>query len=203
MVRKIVAGPTKICAGCKEKKLLEQFGYSTRGPLGRTSRCKLCVKVDSKRKREANIECRRKESRDRYQKIKADPEKLSNLRKRNLSWWNKPENNTRMKERRKALKAHISEIERNSHIKRTYGLSKEDFMSIISSQGNSCGICRIPFSVMSFIKEGRKIRTAVDHDHDTGKVRGILCATCNLGIGFFGDNEEHLQMAIDYLRRHK
>jgi len=55
-----------------------------------------------------------------------------------------------------------------------------------------CTLCGRPFST--------PLRKCVDHDHKTGKVRGILCGSCNRALGLFGDSVERLQKAIDYLR---
>lgn len=58
-------------------------------------------------------------------------------------------------------------------------------------QGGVCAICgRAP-------KAGKHLH--VDHDHETGEVRGLLCFSCNVGIGNFGNDVERLQRAIDYL----
>ncbi|MFB9187251.1 endonuclease VII domain-containing protein [Dactylosporangium sucinum] len=61
---------------------------------------------------------------------------------------------------------------------------------MLASQGGRCLICREPMTL-----------PAVDHDHATGAVRGILCRPCNSGLGFFKDNPEILSRAIEYLTR--
>lgn len=50
---------------------------------------------------------------------------------------------------------------------------------------------------------GRHVRLAIDHDHDTGAVRGVLCHACNTGIGKLGDSIEGLERALEYLKRHE
>lgn len=83
------------------------------------------------------------------------------------------------------------EIKRDKWYKRTYGISWEDKQRMIQSQEGRCMICK-----ESFISEKT---THVDHDHKTGKIRDILCDTCNNGIGKFKDNIELMQNAINYL----
>lgn len=78
--------------------------------------------------------------------------------------------------------------------KYNYGLSKEEFDSMLESQNGVCAICSGPASKRDY---------HVDHDHKTGKVRGILCHYCNLGLGNFKDSEELLTKAIRYLKEFK
>lgn len=59
------------------------------------------------------------------------------------------------------------------HLRRKYGLEYEDFLSMVKGQGNACKICHQQFG------ELRSRKVHVDHDHKTGKVRGILCKFCN------------------------
>lgn len=63
-------------------------------------------------------------------------------------------------------------------------------------QSGLCGICGLPKT------NTRKISLSVDHDHNTGKVRALLCHKCNRGIGMFGDNLNLLEKAVLYLRKH-
>lgn len=76
-----------------------------------------------------------------------------------------------------------------------FGLSMEQYTKILSTQKNSCAICH------TADPGGKGIyrKFAVDHDHTTGKMRGLLCHKCNLGISFFKDNPEILRAAIQYL----
>lgn len=70
-----------------------------------------------------------------------------------------------------------------------YGITKAIYTSMVDSQGGKCAIC------------GRIAALVVDHSHETGKVRGLLCSNCNSGLGFMGDNPVVLRTAADYLAR--
>ena len=76
---------------------------------------------------------------------------------------------------------------RHYHYRQKYGISRAEFDDMVDAQGGLCAICR------------RRPATQVDHDHDTGKVRGILCLHCNAGLGALKDQERLVWAAIDYL----
>lgn len=72
-------------------------------------------------------------------------------------------------------------------------LSEEDYEEIYYRQKGSCAICKK--RAWEFDK-----RLAVDHDHNTGHIRGLLCTNCNVGLGHFKDNQAYLNAAIEYLK---
>ena len=79
---------------------------------------------------------------------------------------------------------------RHYHLRRRYGLGADDVLCLLEAQNSQCLICRRPITA----------KTAhVDHDHATGKVRGILCFRCNSGMGQFADDPEVLVRAARYL----
>lgn len=75
-----------------------------------------------------------------------------------------------------------------------YGMTVEQEQALLAAQGNVCAVCRQPFQ-----SEPRSRRLAVDHDHDTGEVRGLLHVTCNSGLGMLRHSPEVLARAIEYL----
>jgi hypothetical protein len=79
---------------------------------------------------------------------------------------------------------------RHYHLKRRYGLSAEEVEAWIESQGGLCLICE------------EQPAEHVDHDHVTGKVRGLLCFGCNGGLGQFRDRVDIMRNAIEYLEGH-
>lgn len=85
--------------------------------------------------------------------------------------------------------------EKTYHLRKTHGMSVQELALRLSKQGNKCAICGGSF-------EG-DLRACVDHDHETGVRRGILCGSCNSGIGLLGDSVERLRAAADYLARWK
>jgi hypothetical protein len=72
-------------------------------------------------------------------------------------------------------------------LKRRYGTGADEFDRLLAQQGGVCGVC------------GRPAPEHVDHDHKTGRVRGILCFNCNGGLGQFGDDVDRLSSAVFYL----
>ncbi len=93
----------------------------------------------------------------------------------------------------------IKEHDRKIHIKTKYKISMETFDILCAVQGNRCGICRRDLPIAE--KKWREV--CVDHDHLTGKIRGILCRNCNTGVGHLQDNPDLLQAASLYVRKHR
>jgi hypothetical protein len=118
-------------------------------------------------------DCANRESREWYRKNKS---RASFLRKQ---WANK--HVLRDKTARK-----------NGHLLRLYKISLAQFRAIENSQLGLCACC-----------ERLLKRPHVDHDHKTGKIRALLCGTCNTGIGHFGDDSVRCEKAAAYLRKHQ
>jgi hypothetical protein len=72
---------------------------------------------------------------------------------------------------------------------RRYGLSLADYRALQARQGHACAICR---------KVTRAL--CIDHCHVTGRVRGLLCRSCNSALGFYADDPRLLRAALAYLR---
>jgi hypothetical protein len=82
---------------------------------------------------------------------------------------------------------------RKSHLKRKYGMTIEDYDRMLEAQGGGCAICGRP--------PREDISLHVDHDHETGRIRGLLCFPCNNTLGDFKDDATRLYAAADYLTR--
>ena len=80
---------------------------------------------------------------------------------------------------------------RDTYLRRTYGLTHEAFAILLAGQGGVCAICRTD--------KPNSHGWCVDHDHSTGAVRGILCHSCNTGIGALKDSLVLVQAALEYL----
>lgn len=87
---------------------------------------------------------------------------------------------------------HHKEKHRNSTLKRRYDISLNEYNQLLQEQNGCCAICGTTNEQM--IK-----RMHVDHNHTTGKVRGLLCDKCNRGLGFFNDDASQLKKALEYL----
>lgn len=88
----------------------------------------------------------------------------------------------------------IRAIARAAYLKKNYGITLEEELAMLAACGNRCEICKkeIP----------NKGDWRIDHDHETGAVRGILCNQCNLGIGMLQDSQQVMLAAIQYLKDH-
>jgi hypothetical protein len=95
-------------------------------------------------------------------------------------------------------RSHISL--KNTELKHSYGINLDEYNLILESQKGCCKICNIHYS--EFINKKKKY-LCVDHCHDKGTIRGLLCDKCNRGIGLLNDSLEILNSAINYLRKYK
>jgi hypothetical protein len=88
--------------------------------------------------------------------------------------------------------AYNSEEMAEYHLNRRYGITLEDYDNLLLSQGGGCAICGSDDS-------GGRGRFSIDHNHETGEVRGLLCGPCNRGLGYFKDSPDVLESAKEYL----
>lgn len=82
---------------------------------------------------------------------------------------------------------------RRRHLADKYGITEHEYDDLLARQGGGCAICKAEVAQA----DGRRL--AVDHCHETGQVRGLLCGNCNRAIGLFGDDPAVLRSAAKYL----
>lgn len=105
----------------------------------------------------------------------------------------------KLKRNKRNLRNKMSEKRRDYHrnyaMKKKYGISLEQFHKMLLDQNGKCAICD---------KDHDKCQNGlyVDHNHETKKVRKLLCKECNVGLGFFMEKVEFMQNAINYLNEH-
>jgi len=173
-----VADGMKRCTACDQVLPVAEFLPKGKNRPGLRPECRICTK---KRDRESY-----QNSQDRY--LKSSREQ-----------WRSADDATRAKwaERHRERRRSDPEWSRDQDIRRTvrrYGLTPEDADALLAAQGGLCPICGGDPTA------GFSRRPHIDHDHETGAVRGILCANCNVGLGNFKDDIARLEAAIAYLR---
>jgi hypothetical protein len=163
----------KRCKKCGEEKPLDEFYRATGTRDGHRGSCRACEQLQRRAWYLAHRE-------DAIARAKAwqqeNPERhLDNQRKRRQ----RPE---------------VKARERAGHLRRKYGISHEEYEALLHAQGGRCAICRR--------EPNPKISLHVDHDHETGAVRGLLCVRCNNGIALFDEDHEVLRDIAGYLDAH-
>ncbi len=93
-------------------------------------------------------------------------------------------------------------FERQRHLQRRFQITPEIYAGMSFSQDHKCAICRKP-EIAIHKSTGNAKRLAVDHCHNSKKIRGLLCWRCNSTLGKVGDSIELLQAMISYLRKHE
>ena len=86
------------------------------------------------------------------------------------------------------------------HLQTNYGLSIKELGDLLESQGSQCKICKTPLDLSKRKAGLASDAPVVDHCHTTGKVCGILCSSCNTGIGYLKEDVGNLESAITYLK---
>jgi hypothetical protein len=89
---------------------------------------------------------------------------------------------------RHGVQSYCRECRPHAHRRRKYGLARREYMSLLLKQGSRCAVCR------------KRRRLVVDHNHETGEVRGLLCDHCNHIVGILESMPSTLASAQRYLR---
>ena len=100
------------------------------------------------------------------------------------------------KERVKARHKKNPERTRNNDLKRNYGITLQEHQQMFEEQNGVCATCKSP-------GDGKWKKLCVDHDHNTGKVRQLLCRRCNMILGQAYDNISLFEEYIKYLQKHQ
>jgi hypothetical protein len=128
----------------------------------------------------------------REQKLKAQREYISANGDKRREYMRKryAEKRDELIAKNRLRRADKPEVERDWYLRTEYGISLQQFVAMLELQGGCCAIC-------GHVQK----RLSVDHDHNTGRVRGLLCGSCNNGLGRFKDNATALRKAAEYLDR--
>ncbi len=123
-----------------------------------------------------------------------------NERQRKAKFWRredqKPKNRARQKAWRLLNLDYVRERNFAERLKRKYDITPEQYNEMLAAQNGVCGICKNAAGGDLGTNHGR---LHVDHDHATGKIRGLLCFSCNRSLGGFRDSRELLMVAHQYL----
>ena len=158
------------CSCCGEIKPLTEF-YDWKTEQ-RKNMCRMCIRAQMREWRKENPD------RVRIHASKSDKKNRSRVNAYHRKW-SKAES---------SKEKHLAR-----HLRRKYCLTIDDYDEMLKRQGGVCAICGTD-------QTGKDGRFNVDHCHRTGRVRGLLCKKCNLGIGLLGDGD-FLEEAIEYIRQ--
>jgi len=165
--------------------------------------CKICgIKFDVKTNNNRKIYCSKNcknmaDKRLMKSKYDANPE-LARKKAREAYYRNHDANKRAASERMKHARKSNPETFKRLKLKSTYGISMKEFTTLLDYQGHKCVICT---KKLSGKVNSKDLKAFVDHKHETGTVRGILCLYCNSLIGYCREDKLVLLSAIDYLKK--
>jgi hypothetical protein len=163
----------KTCITCGVVKPLGEFYRAAGMRDGHRNDCKVC-----------NLAAKK----DRY---RADPQAHIDRVRR---WQIEHPERVRQSRRERNAKPEIKRRQRDAYYLRSYGISADEADEILAAQNGRCAICCTPAT-------DRLASMHLDHDHDTGAIRGFLCIDCNHGLGKLRDSADLLLRALVYLRQ--
>lgn len=143
--------------------------------------------------------CKKPKSEDEFTRCKKCRQDRNRLAKAYYDRWNKVVNKNNREyyhKNRKKFKLR----NRNAALKRKYGIDLETFEKMFTEQKSKCGLCKQPLIRNNKKGWGGKLEPCVDHDHKTGKVRGILHRGCNLALSMIED-QTFMTQATQYLNK--
>lgn len=178
-------GAKQRCGRCKQELSLEAFSPSYRGKAG--TWCRPCGAQYARERRAPGVG---------WQKVSHEPRECKNC--------GQPYIPKHLKEAAaycsrpcKAEHRRTTGRDRDAHLRRKYGIGAADYDRLLAEQGGGCALCGVKPEDLT---AGRyRTYLHVDHCHDTGRVRGLLCPEHNLLLGRFGDSPEMFRRILSYL----
>lgn len=110
-------------------------------------------------------------------------------------------NRKKMLAARKAYVAANRDKVRDNSLKQAFGISLAEYERMFRVQNGVCAICRRPEMALSTVRKLKSL--SVDHDHETGQIRALLCQKCNSTLGYMDDDPARLRAAADYIERYR
>ena len=189
----------KQCTQCKQWKSRDQFNKRAAKADGLQSECRDCHNLRCRKYREEHpdkiIESRKKTVEKNREKLNQRAREYvaknrAKIRERNKR--RRQENLDAYRAREREYYAQNKDKIRARFLKSTYGITMLQYDALLASQNYCCACCGAgePRGTGNF---------NVDHDHETGQIRGIVCQNCNAGIGQLGDTLDGVKKAIAYL----
>ena len=202
----------KQCTRCKATKSIDEFYKDKHHKDGHTSHCKACADeytrsyYDRKLRKRENLLtdngkickiCRIEKSLSEFHIRQGTKNHRSECKDCEREWKAKHYKTIAVKERKKRKVYYKNNLDRSHgwYLKGKFGIGREDYERMLAEQDGKCAICGTdqPYP-------NKRIKNfAVDHDHRTGKIRALLCSTCNTGIGHLKHSPDLLRKAADYL----
>lgn len=206
----------KCCRRCQKTLNVDQFYKNKNGTFGVDNRCKKCdaemaveytrrkskrlgraqkyYSLDGRKDRELGLKycpkCKNKKSLTEFYKL---DDNLNGGYSTYCSECTKDTSKQTPKEQLRRYYKNGYRIRRDTNLRRKYGLSLDEYEKMLENQNSCCIICKKTLN-----DNGKNL--AVDHDHKTGKIRGLLCNNCNVAVGFLQDNPEMGNKIADYLK---
>ena len=175
---------TKTCTKCGKVKPLEGFYKRRASKDGLALVCKECARTRAEKWYADNPE-RAAATRRKYR-----AEHKEDAMAHKQKWY--ADNPERARAESREYYANNKDRHRNNRLQYAYGISLAEYDAMLEAQDGVCALCgKTP--------EENGHRLFVDHDHETGRIRGLLCRVCNASLGGLGDTLEAIERVLDYL----
>jgi len=199
---------TKVCTRCGKEKEIIEFYIKSGSDTERRASCIECYSVASqlyrqknkekevsrhKIYRQKNIKVLQQKRRDHYQTAKGEAKQYREKNKEKIKQY--------FIDNKERFLEYKSDYNWAYRIKKEYGIYPEQFYEMSDKQGGVCAICGRE-ETESYNSTVRTGRLCIDHNHETGKLRGLLCMRCNRAMGMFQDNSILLRKASEYLEEY-
>lgn len=193
----------KTCNKCKIVKTINEFGKNKRKIDGIHTECKKCVNsYNQSRIVKAAIARDNKCTLNEKECFKCKTVKSIDNFHKNKNRYDGFYGNCKecVNESTSVWQKENKDIILNGRLIRTFGITTEQYNDLLKKQNGLCALCKKPETAVNNKRNEIK-KLAIDHDHITGKNRGLLCSRCNTALGSFKESIEFLQAAINYINQ--